>query len=123
MKKPTKYYVVIGDKSVGKTSLLNTIFHMSNPLHQEDKTIIKGAKFIIEHGTLLKCSVWECPGFNEEKMDLFNIKIISLLAVASKVFLLFDVSLQPIWDIARVLLTVRSKNLYLVRTKCDLIRD
>ena len=104
---------MIGKTSVGKSSLYNTIFgtHVDTALGRCTLEV----KPIFETKTRI---FWDVPG-DHHFYDYLSEKPIQHFACGDSIYILYDNTVEDVSPLMR-LVNVLNKNLFLVRTKCDL---
>ena len=104
--------VVVGNISVGKSSLLNHFFGLNLKVGVDETTL---AAEPVRKGKIV---VWDSPGINED-FDLYNVNTLTLFGTADKIFILFNTSLRSCKNDVRILSTIKPHATFCIRTQCD----
>jgi GTPase Era involved in 16S rRNA processing len=106
---------VIGNISVGKSTLLNALFGLALPVGMGHTTT--GAAPVVKDAAN-KLVVWDTAGNNQD-FNYLDPEQLNLFHSADIVFVLYDNSLRACDKIVRTVAQIKGNRCALLRTKCD----
>ena len=116
-KKGQKYCCVIGNTSVGKSSMLNSMFKLK--LKTGLGTTTMQANLVVDDGPL---KVYDAPGTNEE-FDFYSPESLRMFASLDLVIICYDSSILNVKSVISTLSVINKSRIILVRTKCNLAKS
>lgn len=113
-----RHVLVTGDVSVGKSSLLNTLFDIQPPLPTGIGHTTEGVDAVYNHDGAVV--VWDSKGANQD-FEFYNPDALNMVKGVDLIIVLYSSSLSTVENIVRVVLAIKSglSGVAFARTQCD----
>lgn len=116
--KPDEYHIgFIGNISAGKSSALNALFNLSEPVALDHCT----TECKVVHSATVDGKTyyyWDVPGSNDD-YEFYNYENLGFIKSLWKVIIVYDNDPMMITNMIKVINAINADNIVYVRTKCD----